>query len=473
MVHANQPSRSRVSPMNASRHTWLLTNAANLRAASAMGAFLFLPLSIAATSICLALLVCALLLEIMATGQWPPLADTALKRALLAFFAVTFLLTPFAVNVRQSLFGLSNLADMAVFFPLYLACADRAALKRMLSFFMAGVLMVAVYGVMQHYLEVDIFRLSRPFSFLKHLNDDLTAPVRISGFSSYMTLAGQLSMAIPLMTASLLAQRERAKKIGWLAAMLLGSVALMWTFTRSAWLGAMLGIIVVGTLHLGKKFLLPILALLLLLAGSVFVQQQRQKEREEFVERYQQQFAGNAAPTSMMPPTPPAALLPPESSELRDRLISMFSTKDNRERLYTWQSALAMIADYPFAGIGHGNYSDLCPQYRAAYPITFTSDAHAHNNLLQVAVVGGIPLFISFLWLWGAMFRATYQAYRRALKSDLDLQAITLGACGALIAFFMQGLFEYNWGDSEVVMLLWGLLACAVRAGEFAAAELA
>ena len=456
--------------MNASRHTWLLTNAANLRAASAMGAFLFLPLSIAATGICLALLVCALLLEIMATGQWPPLADTALKRALLAFVAVTLLLTPFAVNLRQSLFGLFNLADMAVFFPLYLACEDRAALKRMLSFFMAGVMMVAVYGVMQHYLEVDIFRLSRPFSFLKHLNDDLTAPVRVSGFSSYMTLAGQLSMAIPFMAAALLAQRERAKKIGWLAAMLLGSVVLMWTFTRSAWLGAMLGIIVVGTLRLGKKFLLPIVALLLLLAGSVFVQQQRQKEREEFVERYQRQFAGNAAPTAMMPP---AAPLQQASSELRDRLISMFSTKDNRERLYTWQSTLAMIADYPLAGIGHGNYSDLCPQYRAAYPITFTSDAHAHNNVLQVAVVGGIPLFISFLWLWGAMFRATYQAYRRALKSDPTLQAVTLGVCGALVAFFTQGLFEYNWGDSEVVMLRWGLLACAVRAGEFAAAELA
>ena len=459
--------------MNASRHTWLLTNAANLRAASAMGAFLFLPLSIAATGICLALLVCALLLEIMATGQWPPLADTALKRALLAFVAVTLLLTPFAVNLRQSLFGLFNLADMAVFFPLYLACEDRPALKRMLSFFMAGVLMVAVYGVMQHYLEVDIFRLSKPFSFLKHLNDDLTAPVRISGFSSYMTLAGQLSMAIPLMAAAMLAQRERAKKIGWLAALLLGSVALMWTFTRSAWLGAMLGIIAVGTLRLGKKFLLPIIALLLLLAGSVFVQQQRQKEREEFVERYQRQFAGNTAPTAMMPPMPPAAPLPPESSELRDRLISMFSTKDNRERLYTWQSTLAMIADYPLAGIGHGNYSDLCPQYRAAYPITFTSDAHAHNNLLQVAVVGGIPLFIGFLWLWGAMFRATYQAYRRAVNSDPTLQAVTLGVCGALVAFFMQGLFEYNWGDSEVVMLLWGLLACAVRSGEFAADELA
>ena len=34
-------------------------------------------------------------------------------------------------------------------------------------------------------------------------------------------------------------------------------------------------------------------------------------------------------------------------------------------------------------------------------------------------------------------------------------RAIVLGALGGLAGFFISGLFEYNWGDSEVVMIFY------------------
>jgi len=37
--------------------------------------------------------------------------------------------------------------------------------------------------------------------------------------------------------------------------------------------------------------------------------------------------------------------------------------------------------------------------------------------------------------------------------------ALSAGVLGAFIAFLVAGLFEYNFGDSEVAMLFWFLLA--------------
>lgn len=34
-----------------------------------------------------------------------------------------------------------------------------------------------------------------------------------------------------------------------------------------------------------------------------------------------------------------------------------------------------------------------------------------------------------------------------------------IGALGAAAGFFVSGLTEYNWRDSEVVMVLWALMA--------------
>ncbi len=421
---------------------------------------------------CLGLLLGTYLLEIILTRKLSLPFRSSFHHALFAYILLTIALAPFAINARKSIVSLTNLADIGIFFLLYLALREKTQITRAIHILMISITICAAYGIIQHYLEVDVFHFGRPISFLKHLNDDLKAPVRIAGFSSYMTFAGQLGMALPVLTAYALCSANRNVRSRWIAALLVCGIALVWTYTRSAWLGALLALIVIGYIQKGTRVLIPIFFLFLLFAGMVFAQQHREKQREEQVEQYRQRWTEETSSGAQSQPENPAAS-PRASSRLIDRFASIFSTNENQERLYTWISSLRMVNDHLFTGIGHGNYSTLCQQYRTPYQdFTFTSRAHAHNNLLQVAVVGGIPLLACFVWVWVVLFRSLYCAYQESKRAEADVQAITLGVFGAAVAFFAQGMFEYNFGDSEVVTMLWLLTACALRLREFSVPKL-
>jgi putative inorganic carbon (HCO3(-)) transporter len=150
--------------------------------------------------------------------------------------------------------------------------------------------------------------------------------------------------------------------------------------------------------------------------------------------------------------------------EILDRSLSVFRTKENEERIYTWVSTLRMIKDHPLLGIGKRNYSKLAPEYRKAYgDFEFSSRAHAHNNILQVAVEGGIFSLLCFLWLWVVVFKEMYRTYRQISEKNTLLKWLSLGFLGAIIAFFVQGFFEHNFGDSESAMMMWFILALSLK----------
>ena len=67
---------------------------------------------------------------------------------------------------------------------------------------------------------------------------------------------------------------------------------------------------------------------------------------------------------------------------------------------------------------------------------------HAHNVYLQILVTNGLIGFLSFIYLFYAILRTAFYS----LKSNR--YAISL--ISILLAFAIEGIFEYFWGDSEV-----------------------
>ena len=70
-------------------------------------------------------------------------------------------------------------------------------------------------------------------------------------------------------------------------------------------------------------------------------------------------------------------------------------------------------------------------------------------------------LFISWdwLWVWAAFVARANRIYRRIPSTALERRAVAAGSLAAAVALFVAGLFEYNFGDSEVQMLLWIVMA--------------
>jgi tetratricopeptide (TPR) repeat protein/O-antigen ligase len=75
------------------------------------------------------------------------------------------------------------------------------------------------------------------------------------------------------------------------------------------------------------------------------------------------------------------------------------------ERLTLYRQALGMVRDFPILGTGFGTFGSVFPRYQAPPLGLDVRFSHAHNDLLQLAIEGGVvSLGILALALWG-LFR--------------------------------------------------------------------
>ena len=228
------------------------------------------------------------------------------------------------------------------------------------------------------------------------------------GLSVYMTYAGLLLVFVPLLGARGISGGSPRARWADVAVALAGALAMALTLTRGAYLGLAVGVVAV---LLAAR---PRLALLAPFAIALF-----------FV---------------LMP-------LP-----VRDRLASATNPRDvtMNDRVAMWKAGRAMIADHPLTGVGPGRVKPLYPSYRVpgfVNPIP----GHLHNNLVMIAAETGIPSLLAYLAFVGAFFLGALRILRRAPRGD-PARGVTLGAIGAMAALFAAGMFEYNFGDVEVLM---------------------
>jgi hypothetical protein len=80
---------------------------------------------------------------------------------------------------------------------------------------------------------------------------------------------------------------------------------------------------------------------------------------------------------------------------------------------------------------------------------------HMHSNLLQIALERGLPALLVWFGLLFIYARTVWRMLRDKTSLDWIEHGLLLGALGGLVGFFISGLVHYNWGDSEVVMILY------------------
>ncbi len=130
------------------------------------------------------------------------------------------------------------------------------------------------------------------------------------------------------------------------------------------------------------------------------------------------------------------------------RMLSTFDMQDatNRDRVAMSRAGLAIIAEHPLTGAGPNMIPTVYPKYRTTDAVRMNTP-HLHNNLVQIAAERGLPALAAWLWFIGALVLHL----ARLLRSGSRVLAATAIACvGAMLT---AGLFEYNFGDSEFLML--------------------
>ena len=87
---------------------------------------------------------------------------------------------------------------------------------------------------------------------------------------------------------------------------------------------------------------------------------------------------------------------------------------------------------------------------------------HMHSDYLQIALERGVPALIAWLILLGVYARTLWRLPRLVPKENWIERGIVLGALGGLLGFMLSGVVHYNWGDSEVVMILYVIMGLSL-----------
>jgi O-antigen ligase len=221
--------------------------------------------------------------------------------------------------------------------------------------------------------------------------------------SHYMTYSGLLMLVICAAAARLIFGRQGRT---WPALVMPALVvALALTLGRSAWIGASVAI----------ALLLALKDLRLTILLPLFV----------------------------------AVLFAVAPGTVTKRVMSIFDVQEptNQDRLAMIEMGARMVNDHPLTGVGPNMIPRVYAQYRPDYAIN-KINPHLHNVPLQIAAERGLAALGVWLWFVFSLVVAQFGLFRR--QRDKVPAAAALAAVFAMLG---AGLFEYNFGDSEFLML--------------------
>jgi O-antigen ligase len=236
-------------------------------------------------------------------------------------------------------------------------------------------------------------------------------PERLFLFQHYMTTGGIKMIVLLLLVPFLLHEGTpgRARVFGIIA----GAptlLALVLTFTRSSWLGFVGGCLTIGIVK-NKYVILVVVAFVILFL-----------------------------------------LFAPLS--LRERAYSIVDPNhpNNIGRVHMWTTGIKIFLDHPIFGVGDSDLHLIYERYNS-FGDTEPS-GHLHDNILMWLVTLGVVGCAVLVALFVKIFSVELTAYR-ALKDRWVEGSLALGALAVFVGFHINGLFEWNFGDQEIILLFW------------------
>jgi len=229
---------------------------------------------------------------------------------------------------------------------------------------------------------------------------------RIEGFMGQVMTQGGLLLLFSCMALSMLLFTHNRIRYLWGLGLLLSLFALIFTQTRSAWVGLVVASSLILLIYKPKALIIVPLAI------GIFY------------------FAS------------------PQS--IKKRTLSIFSLKNNKPRIEYMRIGIKIIKDYPIFGTGPDTVDMVFQNPKYELSAGAKRNVHLHNNILQTGAERGIPTLLA----WFTFMVWAFISLLKLLKNkDPTLLPFTVAALAALFALFTAGLFEYNFADSEITML--------------------
>jgi putative inorganic carbon (HCO3(-)) transporter len=372
--------------------------------------------SIVASEILMALALVALFIPPGIKIRWP-----AVTAPLVLWMVWTVISLAASGHAREGLPQVKKFIWFVLLFVVYNAVRELRHIRGTVLACIAAAALSSAWGLLQFARKYRAAQLLDRDFYSYYVAD------RITGFMGHwMTFSGQMMMALALIAALILFSRG-ARGTWWLAAsgVLIG-VALFLAETRSMWGGAVAA--VVYLLWFSRPWLivaLPVLAAILFLANPF---------------------------------------------SARERMISIVrphgDMDSNQHRAVLRRIGVEMIRAHPLLGVGPEQVGKQYQQYippDVPRPLPTGYYGHLHNIYFHYAAERGLPALAALLWFLGRALYDFARALRGASASD-DLRWVLHGAIAVILAMMVGGYGEVNLGDSEVLAMFLGVVACGYSA---------
>jgi O-antigen ligase len=144
-----------------------------------------------------------------------------------------------------------------------------------------------------------------------------------------------------------------------------------------------------------------------------------------------------------------AVLLVAAPDSVTNRVMSMFDLRDptNQDRVAMLEAGAGIVRDHPLTGVGPAMVPRVYGQYKPDYAVQ-ALNPHLHNVPMQIAAERGLPALAIWVWLMVTVSMGLGRLFRSGRE-----RLLTATAMAATAAMLAAGLFEYNFGDSEFLML--------------------
>ncbi|MGD1994785.1 MAG: O-antigen ligase family protein [Anaerolineae bacterium] len=351
--------------------------------------------------------------------RWPRWSARAAWRSAdlaVGFLVIVALISPFFAEFQRVAWRelrVVILEPAAFYLMLRTADLKRKDLWRVVDFFVLGGVAVAVIGLVQYALGINLITAEAGISRLR------------SVYGSPNNVGLYLGRVLPLLVAFALFGRHRWRRLTYSVAALPVAAALLLSFSKGALLlGVPASLLTMGLLAGGPWLWITL--------GGVAV-------------------AALAAIPLLRHP----------------RFASLLDTQGGTTffRLKLWQATVAMIRDHPWLGVGLDNF---LYQYRGRYilPDAWQEPdlSHPHNILLDHWARLGVLGVAAGTWLQVAFWRLALPLRR---LRDPDQRALALGLMGAMADTLAHGLVDHSFFliDLAFAFLLIVALAHALRGG--------
>ena len=139
-------------------------------------------------------------------------------------------------------------------------------------------------------------------------------------------------------------------------------------------------------------------------------------------------------------------------SRVRSSISNPTAQDSNRDRIDMLLMGRDMIRDHPVFGVGPEMVGNVYGQYLRPNPV-HTYNPHLHDVPVQIAAERGLPALAIWLWFIVTAFVGLLRQFMRG-----PARALAGAGLAAIVAMLAAGLFEYNFGDSEFLMLFLGMI---------------